>query len=52
MWAAEVNLPDVQEKEYTLTVRATDKAGKVQTSEVRQPFPDGSTGYHMINIRA
>ncbi len=52
MWAAEVNLPDVQEKEYKLTVRATDKAGKVQTSEVRQPFPDGSTGYHMINIRA
>ncbi|MGE5661222.1 MAG: molybdopterin-dependent oxidoreductase, partial [Ignavibacteriales bacterium] len=52
MWAAEVNLPDVQVKEYKLTVRATDKAGKVQTSEVRQPFPDGSTGYHMINIRA
>lgn len=51
MWAAEVNLPDVQLKEYKLTVRATDKAGKVQTSEVRQPFPDGSTGYHMINIR-
>jgi DMSO/TMAO reductase YedYZ molybdopterin-dependent catalytic subunit len=52
MWAAEVNLPDVQVKEYKLTVRATDKAGKVQTSEVRQPFPDGSTGFHMINIRA
>lgn len=51
MWAAEVNLPDVQVKEYKLTVRATDKAGKVQTSEVREPFPDGSTGYHMINIR-
>ncbi len=52
MWAAELNLPDVQLKEYKLTVRATDKAGKVQTSEVREPFPDGSTGYHMINIQA
>jgi DMSO/TMAO reductase YedYZ molybdopterin-dependent catalytic subunit len=52
MWAAEINLPDVQLKEYKLTVRATDNAGKVQTSEVREPFPDGSTGYHMINIQA
>jgi DMSO/TMAO reductase YedYZ molybdopterin-dependent catalytic subunit len=51
MWAAEMNLPNVQVKEYKLTVRATDKAGKVQTSEVREPFPDGSTGYHMINIQ-
>lgn len=52
MWAAELNLPSVQLREYKLTVRATDKSGKVQTSEVREPFPDGSTGYHMINIQA
>jgi DMSO/TMAO reductase YedYZ molybdopterin-dependent catalytic subunit len=52
MWAAEMNLPNVQLKEFRLTVRATDKAGKVQTSEVGEPFPDGSTGYHMINIQA
>jgi len=52
MWAAELNLPNIQLKEYKLTVRTTDKAGKVQTSEVREPFPDGSTGYHMINIQA
>jgi DMSO/TMAO reductase YedYZ molybdopterin-dependent catalytic subunit len=52
MWAVELNLPSVQLKEYKLTVRATDKTGKVQTSEVREPFPDGSTGYHIINIQA
>lgn len=33
-----------------IVVRATDKTGKVQTSEVRPPFPDGNTGYHIINI--
>jgi len=35
---------------YTVIVRATDKSGKVQTAEIRPPFPDGATGYHMINI--
>jgi hypothetical protein len=52
MWVAELNLSSEQPKEYRLSVRATDKAGKVQTSEIREPFPDGSTGYHMINVRA
>ena len=33
-----------------IVVRATDKTGKVQTAEVRPPFPDGNTGYHSINI--
>ena len=35
---------------YTVIVRATDKSGKVQTAEIRPPFPDGATGYHIINI--
>jgi DMSO/TMAO reductase YedYZ molybdopterin-dependent catalytic subunit len=52
MWAAELNIPSEQVKEYKLTVRATDKTGNVQTSAIREPFPDGSTGYHMINIQA
>jgi DMSO/TMAO reductase YedYZ molybdopterin-dependent catalytic subunit len=52
MWAAELNIPSEQNKEYKLTVRATDKSGNVQTSSIREPFPDGSTGYHMINIQA
>jgi DMSO/TMAO reductase YedYZ molybdopterin-dependent catalytic subunit len=52
MWAAELNIPTEQKKEYKLTVRATDKVGNVQTSAIREPFPDGSTGYQMINIQA
>jgi hypothetical protein len=52
MWAAELNIPTEQKKEYKLTVRATDKTGNVQTSAMREPFPDGSTGYQMINIQA
>jgi DMSO/TMAO reductase YedYZ molybdopterin-dependent catalytic subunit len=52
MWAAELNIPTERKKEYKLTVRATDKTGNVQTSAIRDPFPDGSTGYQMINIQA
>lgn len=35
---------------YKIVVRATDKTGKVQTADIRPPFPDGNTGYHMINV--
>ncbi|HEX2409001.1 MAG TPA: molybdopterin-dependent oxidoreductase, partial [Nitrososphaeraceae archaeon] len=35
---------------YKIVVRATDKTGQVQTSELRKPFPDGTTGYHTISI--
>jgi DMSO/TMAO reductase YedYZ molybdopterin-dependent catalytic subunit len=35
---------------YKIVVRATDKTGQVQTSELRKPFPDGATGYHTISI--
>jgi hypothetical protein len=52
MWASELNLPGQQEDEYRVSIRAIDKAGNVQTSEIREPFPDGSTGYHIINVRA
>lgn len=52
IWAADLSLPGQSSNEYKVTVRATDDAGNVQTSEVRQPFPDGSTGYHMIDIQA
>ena len=52
IWAAELSLPSQPENDYKATVRATDKAGNVQTSELREPFPDGSTGYQMINIQA
>ncbi|HZD36852.1 MAG TPA: molybdopterin-dependent oxidoreductase [Nitrososphaeraceae archaeon] len=52
IWAADLSLPSQPRNDYKVSVRATDKAGNVQTSEVREPFPDGSTGYHMIDIQA
>ncbi|HYI16614.1 MAG TPA: hypothetical protein VEX37_14550, partial [Thermomicrobiales bacterium] len=35
---------------YTLRVRATDGTGTVQTSDRRDPIPDGATGYHKLDI--
>jgi hypothetical protein len=35
---------------YTLRVRATDGTGAVQTSDRRDPIPDGATGYHKLDI--
>jgi DMSO/TMAO reductase YedYZ molybdopterin-dependent catalytic subunit len=42
--------PKGGEVNYKIVVRATDKKGEVQTSEIRKPFPDGATGYHTINV--
>lgn len=36
---------------YTLTVRATDGTGEVQTSHKQGTVPDGATGYHMIQVQ-
>ncbi len=33
---------------YNIVVRATDKAGNTQTSEIRDNYPSGATGYHSI----
>lgn len=33
---------------YNIVVRATDKAGNLQTTEVRDNYPNGATGYHLI----
>ncbi len=38
-----------QSDRYTLLVRAYD--GQVQTAEVRDPFPDGASGYHQVVLR-
>ena len=37
---------------YRLKVRATDGRGKVQTDEVAEPFPDGASGIHHVNVEA
>jgi DMSO/TMAO reductase YedYZ molybdopterin-dependent catalytic subunit len=49
LWAAEFT-PTAPQGSNRIIVRATDKTGQVQTSEVRPPFPDGNTGYHTISI--
>jgi DMSO/TMAO reductase YedYZ molybdopterin-dependent catalytic subunit len=36
---------------YKIVVRAIDKTGKIQTGEVREPFPNGATGYHTVDIQ-
>ena len=36
---------------HTITVRATDAAGTVQTADFAPPAPDGATGYHSIQIK-
>ena len=36
---------------HTLTVRATDGTGTLQTSVVQDVAPNGSSGYHQISVR-
>ena len=50
IWATELDV--TKEGNYRIVVRATDKAGRVQTGEVREPFPNGATGYHMVDAQA
>ncbi len=49
LWTAEFT-PSTRSNNYSIVVRATDKTGQVQTANIRPPFPDGATGYNMINI--
>ncbi|CAN5764754.1 hypothetical protein BH23THE1_BH23THE1_31330 [soil metagenome] len=35
---------------YKIIVRATDKTGKVQSSELEEPFPNGARGYNQMDI--
>jgi DMSO/TMAO reductase YedYZ molybdopterin-dependent catalytic subunit len=48
LWATELEVKT--KSKYKVVVRATDKTGKIQTGEVRDPFPSGATGYHIVNI--
>jgi DMSO/TMAO reductase YedYZ molybdopterin-dependent catalytic subunit len=36
--------------DYKIIVRATDKTGQIQTSELEEPFPNGAGGYNQVNI--
>jgi DMSO/TMAO reductase YedYZ molybdopterin-dependent catalytic subunit len=46
LWTAGYVPPN--KENYSIVVRATDSTGKVQTTEMRPPFPNGATGYHTI----
>jgi DMSO/TMAO reductase YedYZ molybdopterin-dependent catalytic subunit len=35
---------------YRITARAADGTGQLQTENIRGPFPDGATGYHIIKV--
>ena len=35
---------------HTITVRATDGTGALQTSEVADVVPDGATGWHSVSF--
>jgi DMSO/TMAO reductase YedYZ molybdopterin-dependent catalytic subunit len=37
--------------DYRIVVRATDKTGKVQASDVATPFPNGASGFNMVGVK-
>jgi DMSO/TMAO reductase YedYZ molybdopterin-dependent catalytic subunit len=51
VWTVEVNnTAGKANNHYKIIARATDKTGRVQTSEITDPFPNGATGYPVINV--
>jgi len=48
LWTAGYVPPN--KENYAIVVRATDKTGKIQTTEMNPPFPNGATGYHTITV--
>jgi len=46
LWTAGYVPPN--KENYKIVVRATDKTGNTQTTEMSPPFPNGATGYHII----
>lgn len=48
LWAYEWT-PTTKGK-HTIVVRAIDGTGQIQDPAIRQPFPEGATGYHSITL--
>ncbi|WP_018465010.1 molybdopterin-dependent oxidoreductase [Calidithermus timidus] len=40
-----------QRGDHTLQVRAVEVSGRIQDATVREPLPDGATGYHTLRVR-
>ena len=47
----EYNWQPAKPGQYTVTVRATDGTGVVQTSRDTDTFPDGATGYQRVDVQ-
>ena len=47
-----VTLTDVEPGRHSVTVRAADRSGTVQTDERRDPIPNAATGHHRVEFRA
>ena len=47
-WRYHWNIPKTGE--YSVVVRATDLKGRLQTQEESNSYPNGTTGFHKINI--
>ncbi|HJG80347.1 MAG TPA: molybdopterin-dependent oxidoreductase [Brevibacterium senegalense] len=47
-----VTLEDVEPGRHSVTVRAADRSGTVQTDERRDPIPNAATGHHRVEFRA
>jgi hypothetical protein len=50
LWRQWVLPHDFAPGRHTLTVRATGADGEVQTDERARPFPNGSSGWHSIQV--
>jgi DMSO/TMAO reductase YedYZ molybdopterin-dependent catalytic subunit len=48
LWTTEINVTD--KGSHRIIARSTDKTGKTQTAEIADPFPNGATGYDVVNI--
>lgn len=48
LWTTEINV--TEKGIHTIIARSTDKTGNTQTSQIADPFPNGATGYHVVNI--
>jgi hypothetical protein len=46
-----IALQDVEPGRHSVTVRATDREGTVQTDERRDPIPNAATGHHRVEFR-
>ena len=48
LWTSSFTASD--KESHKIIVRATDKTGQIQTSELEEPFPNGAGGYNQIDI--